>query len=146
MTSRGCCLLLALALPAATSATGVAKKPTVEDQISTIQSSLDACTEKSGGVTVTMRKCFSDASQAMDAHLNFVYRRLMAKLDKTNAGLLRDAQRNWLAFRDAEITFARAAGPEQGGTLGPIVIDNLNYTMLEDRTKALQGYLSYLEL
>jgi uncharacterized protein YecT (DUF1311 family) len=124
----------------------MAKKPKVEDRVSTIEKTLVACTKKSGGVTAAMRSCLSDASQAMDAQLNVVYRRLMAKLDKPNAELLRDAQRNWLAFRQAETTFARAAGPDQGATLGLIVLDDLNYTMLKDRTKALQGYLSYLEL
>jgi hypothetical protein len=42
MVSRGWCLLFALALPAATFATGMAKKPKVEDRVSTIEKTLAA--------------------------------------------------------------------------------------------------------
>jgi uncharacterized protein YecT (DUF1311 family) len=58
-----------------------------------------------------MRKCLSDASVAMDAHLNAVYGQLMVRLGKADADLLRASQRRWLAFRDAELAFADSACP-----------------------------------
>ena len=51
---------------------------------------------------------------AADAELNRVYREALAALDSRGAGLLRTAQRAWLAYRDNNFEAFSAADPAQG--------------------------------
>lgn len=41
----------------------------------------------------------------VDAELNRVYKKLMAKQDATGAAKLKKSQRAWIVFRDAEMSF-----------------------------------------
>jgi uncharacterized protein YecT (DUF1311 family) len=107
-----------------------------------IDSTLTACLSKSEGVTIRMKDCLSDAYQAMDARLNTVYQRLLKQLSHSeSASLLRDAQRKWLSYRNAESKFANATDPNQGGTLQAIASADLAYAMVKERTTALERYL-----
>lgn len=54
-----------------------------------------------------------------DGDLNATYQELRSDLDKKGRLLLRDAQRAWIAFRDAEC--ARQADIVRGGTMAPVL-------------------------
>ena len=76
-------------------------------------------------------------SAEADARLNVIYRRLMKKLRSPDRIKLRNAQRVWIKFRDAEATF-RAAVVE-GGTMYPTVYANNIALLTEARIAQLQA-------
>lgn len=49
--------------------------------------------------------CADRTAKAADDELNRAYRKLRGTLDDKDRGLLADAQRAWIAFRDAECAF-----------------------------------------
>jgi len=53
-------------------------------------------------------KCLAQAYEMWDKELNKVYRELMQQLNDEEKKLLRDSQRKWLAYRDAESKFIDA--------------------------------------
>ena len=89
-----------------------------------------------------MNFCAGRNREAADAALNEAYRRIVARLgtDTATLGQLREAQRAWIAFRDAECTFA-ASGVE-GGSIYPMILLGCRETMTRERISALRGYLS----
>jgi uncharacterized protein YecT (DUF1311 family) len=68
-----------------------------------------------------MNVCAGRAFQKEDSLLNQVYPRVIAQLeaDTARVRLLREAQRLWIRFRDAECGFVRAE--VQGGSMEPMV-------------------------
>lgn len=118
---------------------GVALAAPTSEQVDT---TLKACLSKSEGSDPRMKACLSDAYQAMDARMNTVYRLLIKQLGNSEAAsLLRDAQRKWLAYRDAETAFAFAVDPNAGGTAQGVASVDLAYAMVKERTTALERYL-----
>ena len=63
------------------------------------------CMDKSEGVTSKMMDCIGTETTRQDARLNKVYQELMAQLDAANKTRLRDAQKAWITFRDANVSF-----------------------------------------
>jgi len=86
--------------------------------------------------------CAGNADQRADAELNRQYRALQHRLndDRDGAKKLTDAQRAWIAFRDAECAFqtARVAG----GSAEPAARATCLEQMTRARTAALRHYLS----
>ncbi|MBI1330422.1 MAG: DUF1311 domain-containing protein [Alphaproteobacteria bacterium] len=66
-----------------------------------------------------MNTCAEDEYKATDAKLNAIYKKLLPQFPDSDRALLRNAQRAWLGFRDAECKF-RNAGNE-GGSIWPMV-------------------------
>lgn len=58
--------------------------------------------------------CFDRQLGKADKHLNTVYKERRSELDDTGQQVLRDAQRAWITFRDAECL--RIADSSRGGT------------------------------
>lgn len=110
-----------------------------------IDAEITRCMEKSGGVTVEMRNCNYAAYTKLDKRLNEVYKVLLAKLPKDQQELLRESQRKWLQFREADRKIEDALNPEAGGTLGLIVMDSYNYSFLLQRVQVLESHLESLE-
>jgi len=50
-------------------------------------------------------KCLAQAYEMWDKELNKVYKKLMQQLNRTEKKLLKDSQRKWLVYRDAEFKF-----------------------------------------
>jgi uncharacterized protein YecT (DUF1311 family) len=71
-----------------------------------------ACMEKSGGVTANMQDCISAEYEIQDRRLNAAYKTLNAANEKRRAAI-RDVQRKWIAFRDANCTLY-----DDGGSAG----------------------------
>ena len=81
--------------------------------------------EKSGGVTVDMHDAQVAAWAGWDAELNRLYRGAMQAFGKdARAVALRDAQRAWLAWDEAE-TRSDLARQADGGSIGPVIVSGL---------------------
>lgn len=111
-----------------------------------IDKDLQRCLDAPDNTTVGMLECYWKAHDLMDKRLNVIYRRLLAKLAKPEQALLKDAQKKWLVYRDAELKFAAAADPSAGGSLGTVNRNAASYALLKARTAELEGYLSEIEL
>ena len=72
-----------------------------------------ACLDKARGVTFDMIECIAAETGRQDARLNNNYQRLMSKLTSDRKKALLEAERAWIAFRDANCQFY---GDPQGGT------------------------------
>jgi uncharacterized protein YecT (DUF1311 family) len=86
------------------------------------------CMEASDGVTLNMLNCISSEIAQHDARLNEAYQAAMANLSKEQQNQLRDVQRLWIKFRDADCSLL---GSLTGGS-----IDRINSaSCLLDATK-----------
>ena len=65
--------------------------------------------------TADMSQCAAIDYQKADEELNAVYQQLRSMLDEPGKLLLRDTQRAWIPYRDAEC--ARMADTFRGGTM-----------------------------
>jgi uncharacterized protein YecT (DUF1311 family) len=59
-----------------------------------------------------MMDCIGTETTRQDARLNKVYKEVMAQLDDASKARLREAQKAWITFRDANVAFYR--DPEAG--------------------------------
>ena len=110
-----------------------------------IDSDLKKClAQKSNATTAGMRSCVGTAYEQMDHRLNEVYSACLAKCSAKQKEDLKDAQRKWLAFRDAEIKLRKSTDPNAGGTLALVTGDNEAYEILKRRTKDLEILLKIL--
>lgn len=89
----------------------------------------------------TMAACAEQAYRASDAELNALYHEIAQRLrdDGDTRRLLRDAERSWLAFRDAECGFAASA--VEGGSAYPMVHAMCLDSLTKERIARLQQYL-----
>lgn len=71
------------------------------------------CMDASGGVTTNMLDCMGSEIKQQDARLNQNYKGAMQALAPAQQTQLRDAQRLWVKFRDADCTLL---GSLTGGT------------------------------
>ncbi|MBI5656733.1 MAG: DUF1311 domain-containing protein [Geobacter sp.] len=111
-----------------------------------IDAAYSACLDKSEGVTANMNNCSGDAISKMDKRMNQVYKALMEKLTKPKQELLKNTQRNWLAWRTTEQDLSYALDPNEGGTLQSVSAGGFAYEMLKRRVQELERYLNGLEL
>ena len=76
-----------------------------------------------------------------DAELNKTYEALLKKLpDAESKEKLKQSQRAWLAFRDAEAAFA--ADEARGGSMAPTIRYGTMTELTEQRTKQLKARLT----
>jgi uncharacterized protein YecT (DUF1311 family) len=66
-----------------------------------------------------MNECAGKKLQESDQQLNAAYRALLGKVSKQGADQLRQTQRAWLAWRDAQCTFETMG--TRGGSVNPMV-------------------------
>ncbi|MEL7560480.1 lysozyme inhibitor LprI family protein [Stutzerimonas chloritidismutans] len=85
-----------LAIAAITLSAGV---QAADDGYSTTYS---AFMDESGGVTINMLDCMGSETEQQDARLNQNYKAAMQSLTPAQQTQLRDAQRLWIKFRDAD--------------------------------------------
>lgn len=86
----------------------------------------------------------ADASyRKADAALNASYKKLTAKLDAEGVKKLREAQRAWIAFRDAE---AEAVSDDyRGGSMRPMIHSGILERLTRERTVQLDDRRKELE-
>jgi uncharacterized protein YecT (DUF1311 family) len=80
----------------------------------------------------------ADAAKA-DAQLNRVYKQVLATQDDEGKRLLKEAQRAWVLFRDAES--ASAADEARGGSMAPLLEFGAKARLTEERIKQLKERL-----
>ncbi len=85
--------------------------------------------------TVEMVQCADWHYKQADLWLNQVYKNQSKYKDAPAKKLLRDAQRAWIKFRDAECQSQRDAG--RGGTIAPLFEIGCLTSMTENRARAL---------
>jgi uncharacterized protein YecT (DUF1311 family) len=71
--------------------------------------------DKAGGVTFAMQDCVRDKLERQDRRLNGAYEALMGPVPEKRRAQLRNAQRKWIAFRDANREFY--SDPQGGSRL-----------------------------
>lgn len=76
----------------------------------------DECMEKNSS-TAGMVQCTDKAYKKWDAELNRVYGVLMKKLPAKKAAVLKESQRDWLTYRDANYKLIDAIYDELQGTM-----------------------------
>jgi len=94
-----------------------------------------ACLDKSGGVTMNVLDCISAETTRQDDRLNKAYKGIMGELDPARKKQLRNAQRLWLKYRDANCGFY--ADPE-GGSIAKINANDCFLTETTERAKELE--------
>jgi uncharacterized protein YecT (DUF1311 family) len=85
--------------------------------------------------------CADQAARRADASLNDVYKRLMAKIEPADQARLQEAERAWLAFRDKECTFLTGGGPNQQGTIWPMMYSKCIAAITQERVRDLTPQL-----
>ena len=90
--------------------------------------------------TLGMREAMAEAQRQWDVELNATYKRLMAKLDAAGQASLRDTQRNWLQFRDAEFKAIRDVVAAQPGTVHLLSASEFALQLVRERALTLAAY------
>ncbi len=93
------------------------------------------CMDKSGGVTAGMIDCIGAELQRQDAKLNTAYKSLMSSVSAARQTQLRDAQRAWIKYRDANCAFY--FDPD-GGTLARVQANDCMLTSTAARAAELE--------
>jgi len=90
---------------------------------------------------MTMNVCADQAYRKTDDELNAVYKQINDRLkdDREAAKLLVNAQKAWLAFRDAECTFTTSASAQ--GSVYPMLVTQCRDGMTSKRIEELKTYL-----
>jgi uncharacterized protein YecT (DUF1311 family) len=76
-----------------------------------------------------------------NAELDKVYKQLMAKLEAEQQKSLKEAQRAWIKWRDAEADIIARLGGAVGGSAMRLDYANAQEKLIKDRTDVLKGYL-----
>lgn len=102
-------------------------------------------------VQMEMNLCAERDWTAADAELNRVYTTVMQDMKAMDANLspdlqgaavaLRNAQRAWITYRDANCTLA--GYPMRGGSAEPLLVYGCFRQMTVDRTAELQALVAY---
>ena len=104
---------LASGLTALTTGTATARESTPKHAIDI---KIDKLVDK-GGSTAEMVETYDQGLKLWDAELNRVYKDLLAMLPDADKAVLREAQRQWIAFRDAQLKFIDACYAHYEGTM-----------------------------
>ena len=103
-----------------------------------IDADLEACLDGEMS-TQGMVECYGAAYEAWDAALNEAYATLMDTLSEEEATALRDAQRAWIRFRDAESAFLASLMTPDRGTIMRITVNAAMTDLVKQRTQALRS-------
>lgn len=101
----------------------------------------DPC--KGATTDMQLRECESKSLSAADAKLNIAYSKLTKLLDAEGKKKLKEAQRAWIAFRDANAVFA--GDLNRGGTAEDLNIIGTKTNMTNARVKELQSEIEARE-
>jgi uncharacterized protein YecT (DUF1311 family) len=92
--------------------------------------------------TVDMIECAKADFAAADRRLNDAYQKLMKDPDRDEKGrnLLREAQRKWIPFRDAQCLLEE--DEYRGGTLAAVMYGECQARITAERARALEEMLN----
>jgi uncharacterized protein YecT (DUF1311 family) len=86
----------------------------------------------------------SEEQAAVDranAELDKVYKQLMSKLDEAQQKSLKEAQRAWIKWRDAEADTIARVGGAIGGSALRVDYAKAQEKLIKERAEVLKGYL-----
>jgi len=87
-----------------------------------------------------MNVCSGKGYQAADRLLNSTYAKLMAAADESDKKRLRNAERAWIAFRDAQCAYETSASID--GTIHPMEVSGCYTSKTIARTKELTSLMN----
>ena len=80
-----------------------------------------------------------------NSDLDKVYKQLMAKLDEQQQKSLKEAQRAWIKWRDAEADIMARVGGAVGGSALRVDYANAQEKLIKERLEVLRGFLKQAE-
>lgn len=101
---------------------------------------LDACMSRSGGVTSEMLSCIGEAQERADARLATTLAKVSGSLSTSRRASLQNAQKVWLAYREAHCDFL--ADPD-GGTSAALMAADCWLTLTQDRLEFLDTLVDH---
>lgn len=93
--------------------------------------------QRCDGSTVDTIQCVNGLRDEWDARLNAAYREVMSSEDEPQKSALRDAQRQWIAYRDANCAYY--AGGQ--GSIARVEAAVCAYALTRDRARELEMML-----
>lgn len=101
----------------------------------------EACYNKAQSQS-DLTQCSLDDLKKSNDSLNTLYKEMEARLtgDSESRKLLVDAQKKWIAFRDAECTFSTVRSA--GGSINPMNVNTCANALTLSRIKDFQTYLN----
>jgi len=90
----------------------------------------------------------SDEQAAVDkanVEIDNVYKQLMSKLGAEQQKSLKEAQRAWIKWRDAEADLIARLGGSVGGSAMRVDYANAQTKLIQQRTEVLKGYIKDAE-
>lgn len=87
-----------------------------------------------------MTDCSHQAYLAYDKRMNEVYQRIMHNADPQSRVLIRNAQRQWLAYRDAQLKADNGPWRADRGSMASPDIETLNVDAIRTRIDELNYY------
>jgi uncharacterized protein YecT (DUF1311 family) len=107
-----------------------------------IDQRLKACLDvEKNQTTAGMIECTNRAQEQWDKELNTNYSLLIGKLSADEKEKLKVAQRNWIAYRDKEIEFARTMYINMQGTMWRVVLADRQMELTKQRALDLKAYV-----
>lgn len=112
-----------------------------------IEAELERCLGTAdGSTTFGSIACLDAAQTAWDRELNRVYGELRRSLSPAGQTALRDAQRRWIAWRDAETAAIGTIYGELDGTMYRVMAADAVMTLTRDRVRELENRLETVNL
>lgn len=99
-----------------------------------------------GSTTFGSLACIDAAHTAWDRELNRVYGELRKRLDVPGRDRLREAQRRWIAWRDAEIEAIGTIYGALDGTMYRVMQADAVLTLIRERARELDNRLETVKL
>lgn len=101
----------------------------------------DCLNTAEGSTTHGANRCIRTATAAWDRELNRVYRELMNELSDPPKLKLRDSQRKWVAFRDAEVDAVGLIYGSLDGSMFLVMQSDAVSSLTRDRVRQLEATL-----
>lgn len=95
----------------------------------------NTCMDKAGGVTFDMVECSNAELSRQDSRLNLAFKNTMSALSDESKSRLREAQRLWIKFRDADCGIYYNLS---GGTMDSLNGSGCELSMTKERADALE--------
>lgn len=106
-----------------------------------IEKNLKEClAAPAGASTAGMISCTIAAKNAWDAEMNKYYKLLLDVLNTDGKLKLKEAQRQWIVFRDKEMAFSSAVFTAKEGTMWRVIAANNNLEIVKKRAQELKEY------